>query len=474
VGVQSPPSPASFGEAPATREIPPRTGGRRFRLPGVRLARNLAAGDVLILTAAAVWARDQVPLPLGLTLVLAVVLLYGQGELYRARLSLSVLDDLPALVARTLLAGALITALQVFITGDANEGIVRLAAIFAALATVVRAAGYSLLRNARRRGMFVHRTLVLGGGQVAQDLVRVLLEHPEHGLKPVGFLDSNPLHPAEDWPVPRLGSDHELIEVIHRANVGNVVVAFGSTPESRVVDLLRACDRMACEIFFVPRLYEMSAVGKGMELVWGLPLVRLRRAPFRSLSWKLKRVVDVILAALGLLLLTPVLLLCAFAVWAEVRRPILFRQERVGLDGRPFTVLKFCSLRPTEASGGDRQWSVTQDDWIGPVGRLLRRTSLDELPQLWNILRGDMSLVGPRPERPYFVQEFRRRFPRYMARHRVPAGLTGAAQVHGLRGDTSIGDRARFDNYYIENWSLWEDFKIMLWTIGQIVRASGK
>jgi len=459
---------------PAAAGIPARSGSKRFRLPGVRLGRTLLAADLVVFTTAAVLARGFVPVVIGGGLVVTVVVLYGQGELYRARLSLSVLDDLPSILARTLLAGALITALQVFITGDANGGIVRLAAIFAVLAIVVRGAGYCLLRTARRRGMFVHRTLILGGGQVAQDLVRVLLEHPEHGLKPVGFLDSNPLLPAEDWPVPRLGSDYELIEVIHRADIGNVVVAFGSTPESRVVDLLRACDRMACEIFFVPRLYEMSAVGKGMELVWGLPLVRLRRAPFRSHSWKLKRVVDVLLAGLGLLLLTPVLLLCAFAVWAEVGRPILFRQERVGLDGRPFTVLKFCSLRPTATSGGDREWSVTPDDRVGPVGRLLRRTSLDELPQLWNIVRGDMSLVGPRPERPYFVQEFRRRFPRYMARHRVPAGLTGAAQVHGLRGDTSIGDRARFDNYYIENWSLWEDFKIMLWTIGQIVRASGR
>jgi exopolysaccharide biosynthesis polyprenyl glycosylphosphotransferase len=439
----------------------------------VRLGRTLFAGDVVVFTTAAAVARGLVPLGLGGGLVVTVVALYGQGELYRARLSLSVLDDLPSILARTLLAGALITAFQVFTTGDASEGIVKLAAIFAVLAMVFRGVGYALLRTARRRGLFVHRTLILGGGQVAQDLVRVLLEHPEHGLKPVGFLDSDPLLPEENWPVPRLGSDHELTEVIHRAEVSNVVVAFGSTRESRVVDLLRACDRMACEIFFVPRLYEMSAVSKGMEMVWGLPLVRLRRAPFRSPSWKLKRIVDVLLAAVSLVLLAPVLLMCTLAVRAEVGRPILFRQERVGLDGRPFTVLKFCSLRPTAATG-DSQWSVAGDQRVGPVGRALRRTSLDELPQLWNILRGDMSLVGPRPERPYFVQEFRRRFPRYMARHRVPAGLTGAAQVHGLRGDTSIGDRARFDNYYIENWSLWEDFKIMLWTIGQIVRAAGR
>ena len=152
---------------------------------------------------------------------------------------------------------------------------------------------------------------------------------------------------------------------------------------------------------------------------------------------------------------------------------MIFRQERVGLDGRRFQILKFRSIRlaPGEASG---LWNIGRDPRVGPVGRTMRKLSLDELPQLWNIIRGDMSLVGPRPERPSYVEEFSAQFPRYVARHRVPVGLTGWAQVHGLRGDTDIADRAAFDNYYIENWSMWSDIKITLRTVGQVLGGRGR
>jgi exopolysaccharide biosynthesis polyprenyl glycosylphosphotransferase len=210
-----------------------------------------------------------------------------------------------------------------------------------------------------------------------------------------------------------------------------------------------------------------------MDLVWGLPLVRLRRAAFRTFSWKLKRLVDIACSAFGLLALAPVLVVIAVAVRLEVGPGIIFRQERVGLDGRAFDVMKFRTLRPVDETESATLWNIARDDRIGRVGRLLRATSLDELPQLWNILRGDMTIVGPRPERPHFVATFATTFPRYTARHRVPSGLTGWAQVHGLRGDTSIDDRARFDNYYIENWSLWADVKIILRTASTVLRRAG-
>jgi exopolysaccharide biosynthesis polyprenyl glycosylphosphotransferase len=253
-----------------------------------------------------------------------------------------------------------------------------------------------------------------------------------------------------------------------------VVVAFGSAPESSVVDVIRTCGRMPCEIYVVPRFYELRGPGSDTETVWGIPLARLRRATFRTLTWRAKRVVDVAAAATAGVLLSPVLLACAVLVRLETGPNVLFRQQRLSLDGRSFDLLKFRSLRPQSDEESAQRWSVVDDQRIGPVGRFLRRTSLDELPQLWNILRGDMSLVGPRPERPHFVAEFSSRFPRYPDRHRVPAGLTGYAQINGLRGDTSIGDRARFDNQYIENWSLWLDVKILLRTVGQVVRGAGR
>jgi exopolysaccharide biosynthesis polyprenyl glycosylphosphotransferase len=185
-------------------------------------------------------------------------------------------------------------------------------------------------------------------------------------------------------------------------------------------------------------------------------------------------VFDVLASGLALVVTAPVLLLIALAVRLDSGPGILFGQERVGVDGHHFRVLKFRSLRPGDATESQTRWTIVDDPRLTRVGRFLRATSLDELPQLYNILRGDMSLVGPRPERPHFVDEFRSRYPSYEARHRVPSGLTGWAQVHGLRGDTSIDDRARFDNYYIENWSLWLDVKIILRTFSSVLRGAGR
>ena len=189
--------------------------------------------------------------------------------------------------------------------------------------------------------------------------------------------------------------------------------------------------------------------------------------------WRVKRLIDIVGAGAGLLMTAPVPAACALVVRMEGGPGVLFRQNRVGLDGRPFTVLKFRALRPAGDAESATRWSIAYDDRLGPVGRFLRRTSLDELPQLWNILRGDMGLVGSRPERPHFVAEFTRTFPGYDSRHRVPVGLTGLAQVNGLRGDTSIEERARFDNLYIENWSLRQDVKIILRTVLAPLRRTG-
>jgi exopolysaccharide biosynthesis polyprenyl glycosylphosphotransferase len=293
-------------------------------------------------------------------------------------------------------------------------------------------------------------------------------------LTPVGFVDDSPFIATADQRVPLLGGTDSLARTLVEHKVRNVIVAFSSSRESVMVGVLRTCDRLDCEMFVVPRLYELHVSDSDTELVWGLPLTRLRRAAFRTASWRLKRVLDAAFAATFLVLFAPLMLACAFAVRVEGGPGVIFRQERVGLDGRPFTLLKFRSLKPESEVESISRWNIGDDDRLGPVGRWLRRTSMDELPQLWNVVRGEMSLVGPRPERPYFVSEYTERFPWYMARHRVPAGVTGWAQVNGLRGDTDISDRARFDNYYIENWSMWLDFKIILRTIAQVVGARGK
>jgi exopolysaccharide biosynthesis polyprenyl glycosylphosphotransferase len=451
--------------------------GARTRTAGRELARR-SRGSAILLAAevAAFTGAVLLSAPIGprtLALAALILCLFQAGGLYRLRPALSVLDDTPSIVGRSLAAGS--AAMVVGAIEDGVAGFTRLetSAIFSALALGGRALAYAGIRAARRRHHMEQRTLLLGGGALAGMLASNLLAHPEYGLRPEGMLDDDPLLVEGERPVPVLGGYDGLNDVVLLHSIDVVIVTFGAITEPSIVSMLRACDRLSCEIYFVPRLYELHAVASDTEVLWGIPLMRLRRAPFRSGAWTAKRISDVVLASLLLVLLAPVLAVCAIGARLETGS-VLFRQTRIGLDGQQFTLLKFCSLRPAAESESRTRWNIAEDERMRPFGRILRRTSLDELPQLWNVLRGDMALVGPRPERPYFVDEFTRQFPWYRDRHRVPVGLTGWAQIHGLRGNTSIADRARFDNFYIENWSMWGDIKIMMRTFGQLLKAAGR
>jgi len=393
--------------------------------------------------------------------------------LYRPRLTLSVLDELPRLAAGVAVA---VSAGLAFAgprsSGLSLAGVVRATLAVAGAVLLGRAACHLQARRIRRRRAG-SATLILGGAQVGVDLGRILLTHPEYGLRPIGYLDGGTAARRRDLPVPLLGDPRELARVIATFGIRTVLVAFGAVRPSALAEVLRTSGRMDCQILVVPRLYELGQGSRDVDHVRNIPLVRVRPAGFRRPTWRLKRVIDVAVAAAALAAVLPVLGLCALAVRLEGGPGVVFRQERVGLDGRRFQMLKLRSLRPTEERESQTRWTVVGDQRLGRVGRVLRVTSLDELPQLVNVLRGEMSLVGPRPERPFFVEQFPRRYPRYHDRHRVPAGLTGWAAVNGLRGDTSIDDRLRYDNHYIENWSLWFDVKIMLRTVGAILTRTG-
>ena len=249
------------------------------------------------------------------------------------------------------------------------------------------------------------------------------------------------------------------------------MLGFGQvTADALVDDVIRAMHELPVTVFVLPLIYETQGDGDDVEFIRGLPLVRLRTPAVKRPSWTAKRLLDLAVAGVAMVLLAPLLVVLGIAVYVESGSPVLFWQERVGRDGRRFDLVKFRSMRPTEPGAVDHQWTVSGDPRIGPVGRFLRRTSLDELPQLLNVLRGEMSLVGPRPERPEFVAEFAVEHPRYWARHRVPVGLTGLSQVSGLRGDTSIADRVRHDNRYIASWSIWRDLHILVLTFRQLFR----
>jgi exopolysaccharide biosynthesis polyprenyl glycosylphosphotransferase len=442
-----------------------------------RRALRPAAGRLITVADATVLAAFAVAVPAhhwGLaTFAVIAFCMLRLASLQVARLTLSVLDDLPQLLMVLLSAMGLTVALRAAFRNDTGVGDLLLWTAAASLALIAqRTASYALVRWARRSGVVSHPTVVMGCGQIGGQLAQALLDHPEYGLRPVGFLDDEPLLPAEDRPVPHLSGFDSLARVIREHEIDDVIVAFSQRDELDLIDVLRTCDKLGVEIFTVPRLFEVQPAGDA-EIVRGLPLTRLRRPTYRASSWRLKRAFDVIASGLALVLLSPVMAVVAAAVRIEGGPGIIFRQKRVGTDGTVFELLKFRSLKPVDETESSSMWNIANDDRMGRVGRTIRRLSLDELPQLWNILRGDMSLVGPRPERSFFVTQFSQEHREYLPRHRVPCGLTGWAQVNGLRGDTSIRERARFDNYYIENWSLWFDVKIMIRTVAQVVRMAG-
>ncbi|WP_449064659.1 sugar transferase [Planomonospora algeriensis] len=339
-------------------------------------------------------------------------------------------------------------------------------------------------RRGRRSRRVARPTIMLGTGRHARRLASVLLDHPEHGLAPIGFVDDGP------WPgdatghtpgglsgrVPEQASDRpeRFAAALQEHRVRAVVVASDPVPGADTPVLARIARDLGCEVFLAPEPGGLLVdFLPPHDHVRGFPLLRMRPVPQARPSWRLKRLLDIAVALTGLVVTAPLLALCALAMRCEGGPGVLFRQSRVGLGGRRFEMLKLRTLHPSDPRESDTRWSIADDERVGRFGRLLRRTSLDELPQLWNVLRGDMSIVGPRPERPFFVDQFSRSLPHYGNRHRVPAGITGWAQVHGLRGDTSIEDRARFDNHYIDGWTLRSDIKIIIRTVGSVLRPSG-
>ena len=405
------------------------------------------------------------------TMVFAVVT-WRLKSLYSRRMSLSVLDDLPSLANGVLVGLAPATALSVLFGGGENfeRRVLLLGVGLLAAATLCRWVAYSAVLVLRRNGKIYYPTVLVGSGAGAAALARRIEEHPESGLRLIGLLDAG--RRSNVGSVPVLGATTDLARVVREHHVTNVIIGYGGMMSTEIVQVLRTADRADLEIHVVPRLFELSTRRGSDDHIWGLPLARLRSPADRRFSRPVKRMAAVVGSLVALVVAFPLLLAVAIMVRVELGPGIFFRQDRIGAQGKPFQLIKFRSMG-TSVSGDGNRWTVSANE-IGTVGRLIRRYSLDELPQLWNVLRGDMSIVGPRPERPKFVEEFIITYPWYAHRHRVPPGMTGLAAVNGLRGDTSIEERVNFDNWYIENWSLWLDSKIMLRTVRAVLRGTGE
>ncbi len=412
--------------------------------------------------------------------VVATVLVLAVGGAHRPRITLSALVEVPRYLPRIGLGLLLVAPFASLAGGDLTLAVHALWAVPCLVAG--RSLGYAAIRSARRHRVIEEPALVVGGGRLGMDLLATMQEHPELGLRGVGYLSGGcPLDEREP-----LGRLEDLDLVLDTYGVRKVVVAYGPTREAELVGLVRSAALRDIEVYVVPRFFDVgtAAAGPDVEDLWGIPLHRMRRAALRQGVWRVKRFIDVVVSGTALTLLSPLLLLLAGAVRVSGPGPILFRQPRTGHDGAEISILKFRTLRvpapeetPDRLAGGStrstmhaRQIDVEQRKTR--IGNLLRRTSLDELPQLWNILRGDMSLVGPRPEECTYAAQFADSVYGYRDRHRLAVGLTGWAQVHGLRGETSIEERARFDNSYIEHWSLWQDVVILVRTVGAVQRQA--
>ncbi|MEW6336889.1 MAG: undecaprenyl-phosphate glucose phosphotransferase [Acidobacteriota bacterium] len=306
------------------------------------------------------------------------------------------------------------------------------------------------------------RALIAGAGELGRMVAERLAQHRELGIDLVGFLDDDPAKAeTAHMGVSVLGKLEDLEPVVRRHRVDFLYVALPVGAQHKTVRLLKNAEPLLLEVRVVPDVLQYYALRAGIDDLDGIPVINLTQIPLAGWSTLVKRVLDVIGGALLLLALWPVFLTIALLIWREDRGPVFFRQLRMGLDGQPFLIWKFRTMVPDAEAGTGPRFATPNDPRVTRVGTWLRRLSLDELPQLFNVLRGEMSLVGPRPERPEFVARFRERYPEYMSRHRVRAGMTGWAQVNDLRGQSSIRRRITYDLYYIDNWSLALDFKIL-------------
>lgn len=421
------------------------------------------------------WPLVLYPLPV-------MVLLWLRG-MYDRRLRATVLEDVAPVLGSISIATMVLVIVEVYVARNQFEpgALVHIWALSVVGVGGPRIALVGAQRLARGRGMIRRPTLIIGAGEVGLKVARRLAADTAYGLRPVGFLDAYPMPQQSPMvgDLPVLGGPDDIEAVAQATGVRHVVLAFSATPDGELVELVQRCGALGLNVTVVPRLFESVNARFRYEAMGGLPLLSLCPTQTRGVGFRVKHALDVVATLALILVSSPLLLALAVGVRCSSPGPVLFRQRRVGRDGKIFDLLKFRSMaRPkVDAAAfapvtGCAPGGVEGIDRRTRVGRFMRHTSLDELPQLFNVLRGDMSLVGPRPERPEFMQTFGEQVPRYDDRHRVKSGITGWAQVHGLRGQTSLADRVEWDNYYIEHWSPGLDLRILALTSIAVFRGA--
>ncbi len=411
------------------------------------------------------WSQHLSLLPIVLLLSAMVFNLSG---LYRPRRLSSVSRELLEIAKGVTIS----TLLFIFLTYFFNEyrysriTIALFWGIAVLLVTVSRSLSRRLLKGLRRAGYNLRFVLIAGDGTMGRKLLQSFHSHPEIGLKAVGFLTDAPERVGAVLDgVEVLGTYDQIHQVLARRNIDQVFIAIPFQLHQKIQELLALMKDELVDIRVVSDLYDFITLRGGIDELDGLPIVNIQDTPLQGWGRIAKRSMDVVLSLAGMALLSPLLAIISASIKLSSSGPLLYRQKRMGFDGEIFEILKFRSMVDGAEAETGSVWARPDDPRRTLVGKLLRRTSLDELPQLLNVLKGEMSLVGPRPERPELIEEFKGKIPRYMLRHKIKAGMTGWAQINGWRGNTSLERRIEHDLYYIEHWSLGLDLRIIFLTV---------
>ena len=418
--------------------------------------RPVAPGDILAL-------NDYIRiLPAILPLWALVFAAFG---LYRLHRTTARSEEYVQVTIATTLAMALFAA-GAFLARPTDLSRLMLAIFYlinVALIVMGRAIIHNVLDRVRRSGRNLKRILIAGTGELAHAVIDKMRLHEEFGYRIRGMLGEESGNTYRGIPV--VGGLDDACRLINRLKIDQLYIALPLSSHEDILELLDDVGNEIVEVKVVPGLLQHITLRAAVEDLDGVPIVNLSATPLRGFAGAVKRCMDVLAALACIVIFLPLFPPVALVIRLTSRGPILYRQERMGLDGQSFELLKFRSMVVDAERSTGPVWTKESDPRVTSVGRVLRKFSLDELPQFFNVLRGDLSMVGPRPERPFFVKEFRKRIPRYMLRHRVRAGMTGWAQVNGWRGSTSLEHRIQYDLYYIENWSLTLDLKILWLTI---------
>ena len=410
--------------------------------------------------------------PMLVTYVVVLVLTMAFNHSYRHKRIAQPLDELYVVTASVTLALLISLAIMSLVYKEQFNYQRRMLAYAWGLSIVSLTLGRAVLgiiqKSVQARGIGADRVLIVGTGEVGRMILQKIIQQPELGYRVVGFVSTNGGNKTV-MGMPVLGRPSDIPRIIDDHKVDEVIIALPEASHQEIVRLIALCEREKVGIKVFPDVFQIMASEISIGDLGGLPLLTVRDVAMRGWRLAAKRAMNIIGAIVGLILFSPIMVLTAIAIKLESPGPVFYVQERMGLDARPFKMLKFRSMR-VDAEKDGPGWTRPGDPRVTRVGRFIRKYSIDELPQFINVLMGDMSLVGPRPERPVYVEQFRQRIPRYMERHREKAGVTGWAQIHGLRGDTSIAERTKYDLWYIENWSLSLDLKIIIRTIFRIFR----